>query len=97
PPLAHHAPLPTYPESADALSPTLQSPDGRPLPAALPGQYVAVRLRPTADGPPLFRGYSLSGPVSTERYRISVKVEPHGVAGAWLRDHVRVGDRFDAS
>ncbi|HET7241079.1 MAG TPA: MOSC and FAD-binding oxidoreductase domain-containing protein [Gemmatimonadales bacterium] len=84
-------------ESADVLSLTLQSPDGRPLPAALPGQYVAVRLRPTADGPPLFRSYSLSGPVSTERYRISVKVEPHGVAGAWLRDHVRVGDRFDAS
>ena len=84
-------------ESADVLSLTLQSPDGRPLPAALPGQYIAVRLRPTADGPPLFRSYSLSGPVSADRYRISVKVEPNGVAGIWLRDHVRAGDRLDVS
>jgi ferredoxin-NADP reductase/MOSC domain-containing protein YiiM/ferredoxin len=84
-------------ESADVLSLTLQSPDGRPLPASLPGQYVALRLRPTTDGPPLYRSYSLSGPVSTERYRISVKVEPNGVAGIWLRDHVRVGDSLDVS
>ena len=84
-------------ESADVLSLTLQSLDGSPLPVALPGQYIAVRLRPTADGPPLFRSYSLSGPVSPDRYRISVKVEPNGVAGIWLRDHVRVGDRLDVS
>jgi ferredoxin-NADP reductase len=84
-------------ESADVVSLTLKSLDGLPLPAALPGQYVALRLRPTAGGPPIFRSYSLSGPVSTERYRISVKVEPNGVAGIWLRDHVRVGDRLDVS
>lgn len=84
-------------ESADVLSLTLQSPDGRALPAALPGQYVAVRLRPSADSPPLFRSYSLSGPVSTQRYRISVKVEPHGAAGTWLHDHIAVGDRLDVS
>jgi len=84
-------------ESADVLSLTLQSPDGAALPAPLPGQYLALRLRPTAGGVPLFRSYSLSGPVSTERYRISVKVEPGGVAGPWLRDHVRVGDRLDVS
>jgi len=84
-------------ESADVLSLTLQSPDGRALPAALPGQYVAVRLRPSTDSPPLFRSYSLSGPVSTQRYRISVKVEPHGAAGTWLHDHIAVGDRLDVS
>jgi ferredoxin-NADP reductase/MOSC domain-containing protein YiiM len=84
-------------ESADILSLTLQSPDGHPLPAALPGQYVALRFRPTTDGPHLYRSYSLSGPVSTERYRISVKVEPNGVAGIWLRDHIRVGDSLEVS
>jgi ferredoxin-NADP reductase/MOSC domain-containing protein YiiM len=84
-------------ESVDVLSLTLQSPDGHPLPAALPGQYVALRFRPTTDGPPLYRSYSLSGPVSTERYRISVKVEPNGVAGIWLRDHIRVGDGLEVS
>ena len=48
-------------ESADVLSLTMQSADGQPLPAALPGQYVVLRLQPTAGGPPLFRSYSLSG------------------------------------
>lgn len=84
-------------ESADIVSLTLQSPEAQPLPAALPGQYVVLRLHPTAGGPPLFRSYSLSGPRSTERYRISVKIGPHGVAGTYLRDHVQAGDRLDVS
>ena len=68
-------------ESADVLSLTMQSADGQPLPTALPGQYVVLRLQRTAGGSPLFRSYSLSGPLSTERYRISVKIEPNGAAG----------------
>ena len=84
-------------ESADVLSLTMQSPDRQPLPAALPGQYVVLRLPPASAGQPLFRSYSLSGPLSTERYRISVKIEPHGAAGTWLREHVRVGDTLDVS
>jgi ferredoxin-NADP reductase/MOSC domain-containing protein YiiM/ferredoxin len=84
-------------ESADVVSLTFRSVDGRPLRAALPGQYVVLRLRPAAGGPPLFRSYSLSGGISTEQYRISVKTEPHGVAGAYLRQHVRVGDVLDVS
>src|SRR5262249_29767287 len=44
-------------ESADVLSLTLQSPDGQPLQAALPGQYVVLRLQPTT-GRSLFRSYS---------------------------------------
>jgi ferredoxin-NADP reductase len=71
--------------------------DGQPLLAALPGQYVVLRLRPTGGGQPLYRSYSLSGPLSTERSRISVKVEPNGAAGAYLREHVRVGDVIDVS
>jgi len=69
-------------ESVDILSLMMQSADGRPLETALPGQYVVVRLQPASGGQPLFRSYSLSGPLSTERYRISVKIEPNGVAGA---------------
>jgi ferredoxin-NADP reductase len=84
-------------ESADVLSLTMKSTSDEPLPAALPGQYVVVRLRRDAAGAPLFRSYSLSGPLSTERYRISVKVELNGVAGTYLRDRVRVGDALDAS
>ena len=84
-------------ESADVLSLTMQSPDGQPLPMALPGQYVVLRLLSTAGGQALFRSYSLSGPLSTERYRISVKVEPNGKAGTYLRDHVKEGDVLDVS
>ncbi len=84
-------------ESADVLSLTIQRADGHPLPTALPGQYVVVRLEPTTGGSSLFRSYSLSGPPSTERYRISVKIEPNGVAGHYLREHLLVGDRLDVS
>ena len=84
-------------ESADVLSLTMQSPDRQPLRTALPGQYVVVRLQPTAGGPLLFRSYSLSGPLSKERYRISVKIEPNGAAGTYLREHVRKGDALDVS
>ena len=84
-------------ESADVLSLAMQSPDGQPLAKALPGQYVVLRLQRAAGDPPLFRSYSLSGPLSTQCYRISVKIEPHGTAGAYLREHVRVGDVLDVS
>jgi len=84
-------------ESADVLSFVMQNADGLQLPAALPGQYVVVRLKPTGGGPTLFRSYSLSGPVSTVRYRISVKIEPGGAAGNHVREHLRVGDRLDVS
>ena len=84
-------------ESADVLSFAMQSADGHPLPMALPGQYVVVRLGPTASGPTLFRSYSLSGPLSTERYRISVKIEPNGAAGNYLQEHLHAADRLDVS
>jgi ferredoxin-NADP reductase/MOSC domain-containing protein YiiM len=84
-------------DSVDVISLRLQSRDKQPLPTALPGQYVVLRLQPTPGGPPLFRSYSLSGPLSTERYRISVKVEPKGAAGNYLKDHVHVGDALDVS
>jgi ferredoxin-NADP reductase len=58
---------------------------------------VVVRLQPAVSGPQLFRSYSLSGPLSTQRYRISVKIEPNGLAGTWLQDHVRVGDALYVS
>ena len=78
-------------ESADVLSLSMRHPDNQPLQTALPGQYVVLRLG-RAGGSPLFRSYSLSGAPSTERYRISVKIEPNGAAGTYLREHARVGD-----
>jgi ferredoxin-NADP reductase/MOSC domain-containing protein YiiM len=83
-------------EAADVVSLTMQRDDGEPLPEALSGQYVVLRL-PSVGAAPLFRSYSLSGPVSTHRYRISVKIEPNGAAGAYLRDHVRAGTLLQVS
>ena len=84
-------------ESTDVFSLSMRHPDGQPLRQALPGQYVVLRLRSTSGGPPLFRSYSLSGPLSMESYRISVKIEPDGAAGTYLREHVRVDDVLDVS
>jgi ferredoxin-NADP reductase/MOSC domain-containing protein YiiM len=84
-------------ESADVLSLLMRHPENQSLQPALPGQYVVLRLRPAGGSAPLFRSYSLSGPLSTEHYRISVKIEPNGAAGTYLREHVRVGDVLDVS
>src|SRR5262249_32801186 len=84
-------------ESEDVLSLTLKTQAGGPLPAPLPGQYVVLRLQRSPGGAPLFRSYSLSGPRSTERYRISVKIEPNGAAGTYLHEHVREGDTLNVS
>ena len=84
-------------ECADVISLTIQDAEGKALPTPAPGQYVVFRLRPAAGGAPLFRSYSLSGPVSAQRYRISVKIEPNGLAGNYVRDRVRVGDTLDVS
>ncbi len=85
------------PECTDVVSLTLQPTDGEPLTPPHPGQFVVLRLRPTPDGPPLFRSYSLSGPLSQERYRISVKLEPNGAAGTYLHTQLRAGDVIDVS
>src|SRR4029079_15753871 len=84
-------------ECADVLSLTMRGADGHPLPLPLPGQYVVLRLQRTTGGAALFRSSSLSEVPSTEQYRISVKIEPHGAAGTYVREHVRVGDALDVS
>src|SRR5262249_47552397 len=70
---------------------------GRRLTTPLPGQFVVLRLRPSPQSPPIFRSYSLSGPASPERYRVSVKLEPNGAGGTFLNSHVQVGDILDVS
>jgi ferredoxin-NADP reductase len=79
------------------ISLELQPTDGRKLTTPLPGQFVVLRLHPQVDGSVLFRSYSLSGPPSEERYRVSIKVDPNGVAGRYLGSSVRMGDVLDVS
>ncbi|MEV5952408.1 MOSC and FAD-binding oxidoreductase domain-containing protein [Streptomyces sp. NPDC051987] len=84
-----------YPESENVISLRLAAADGSALPAALPGQFLTVRLRTAADETPLIRSYSLSGRPGTGTYRISVKAEPHGLASTYVRSRVRAGDSLD--
>jgi ferredoxin-NADP reductase/MOSC domain-containing protein YiiM/ferredoxin len=81
-------------ETPTVLSMELEVDDGEPLPHALPGQFVTLKLEPGSGRPPLVRSYSLSGPPNSSGYRIGVKVEPHGAAGEYLRAAVEVGDHI---
>ncbi len=84
-------------ESSNVTSLALEPADGEPLTAALAGQFIVLRLRPRPDGSALLRSYSLSGAPSEDRYRISVKREPHGAAGTYIDTRVQVGDILDVS
>jgi ferredoxin-NADP reductase/MOSC domain-containing protein YiiM/ferredoxin len=84
-------------ESRSVVSLELESADGLPLAAALPGQFVVLRLRPDPAAPPVLRSYSLSGAPSAERYRVSIKREPSGIASAYLLDHDRTGEVLEVS
>ncbi len=84
-------------ECSDVISLALEPTDARPVAKALPGQFIVLRLKPAPDAPPLTRSYSLSGESSAERYRVSVKREAHGAAGAYIDDELHVGDVVDAS
>src|SRR5690242_18581099 len=82
-------------ESDSVSSVRFDDPAGQPLAAALPGQYLTLRI-PSADGhPQAIRTYSLSGPPGDGGYRIGVKREPGGVASGYLHTRLRVGDQLE--
>jgi ferredoxin-NADP reductase/MOSC domain-containing protein YiiM/ferredoxin len=83
-------------ESADVRSFELAADDGSLLPAALPGQHIMVRMRPSPDAPAITRNYSLCGPPGVPNYRIAVKNE-HGLASGFLHQSVRAGSRLEIS
>jgi hypothetical protein len=78
--------------AAGVTSLVLEPTDGQPLAAALPGQFIVLRLRSAPGAPALLRSYSLSGEPRDDRYRLSIKREPHGAAGAYVETQVRIGD-----
>jgi len=84
-------------ESSSVLSLVLVPADKHPLAAALPGQFVVLRLQPKSDAPPLLRNYSLSDTPSADHYRVSVKQEVNGAASTYVHNQVHVGDVLDVS
>jgi hypothetical protein len=81
-------------ESADVRSFEFAAADGSPLPPALPGQHILVRVQPNPDAPPVTRNYSLCGPPGSPNCRIGVKNE-HGLASSFLHQDVRAGSRVE--
>jgi ferredoxin-NADP reductase/MOSC domain-containing protein YiiM len=84
-------------ESSNVTSLVLEPADREPLTVALAGQFIVLRLSPGPDVPALLRSYSLSGKPSEDRYRISVKREPHGAAGAYIDTRVQAGNVLEVS
>jgi ferredoxin-NADP reductase/MOSC domain-containing protein YiiM len=84
-------------ETANVVSVYLEQPDGASLPAALPGQFLVLRLRTTPAGPMLLRNYSMSGRPGASNYRVSVKREVNGVVSSYLHSHLNVGDTLEVS
>ncbi|MFE1956685.1 MOSC domain-containing protein [Streptomyces sp. NPDC059479] len=90
------------PETPTVSSFYLEPTDRQPLPAARPGQYLAIRI---TDGPPPapVRSYSLSsGPgmgsaPGADSYRISVKRESHGLVSTYLHTEARPGTLLDVA
>jgi ferredoxin-NADP reductase/MOSC domain-containing protein YiiM len=83
-------------ESDNVTSLQLEPADGQPVVAALPGQFLVVRLGP-ASAPALMRSYSLSGEPGAMHYRLSIKREAHGAASAYVADELKTGDILQAS
>lgn len=83
-------------ENENVTSLLLEPTDGQPIAATLPGQFVVLRLGPDS-APALLRSYSLSGKPDAAHWRVSIKREAHGAAGAYVSDKLAVGDIVQAS
>jgi len=85
-----------HPETSEATSIVLESADGSPLPAALPGQYLVLRLYPDQGSRPVVRSYSISGASDSGRYRISVKRDA-GPGSRYIVDATQTGNMIETS
>jgi ferredoxin-NADP reductase len=79
------------PESDDVTSFVFEARDGGPLASFEPGQHLPIELSFPGVDEPVRRTYSLSNAPNQERYRISVKREPKGLASCHLHDSVEPG------
>jgi ferredoxin-NADP reductase/MOSC domain-containing protein YiiM len=80
-----------HPESDSVMSIRLASVDGLPLPPALPGQFVAMRISLGESGSTATRSYSLSSAPGSPEYRISIKREPGKSVSGFVHTKLRSG------
>ncbi|MEX2982539.1 globin domain-containing protein [Streptomyces sp. C36] len=85
-------------ETSEVTTFLVRPQDGRPLPAARPGQYVSVQVA-LPDGARQIRQYSLSGhPEDALQFSVKrVAGTPAGEVSNHLHDHVAVGDPLTLS
>ena len=83
-------------ETAEVTSIVLESGDGSHLPAALPGQYLVLRLYPDKTSPPIVHSYSISGASASGAYRISVK-RMTGPGSRYVVDAIKTGEILETS
>ena len=79
------------PESDDVASFVFEARDGGRLPDFTAGQHLPIELEIPGVESPVRRTYSLSNGPGRDRYRISVKREPRGLASQYLHDHLEPG------
>ena len=84
-------------ESSTVVSLTLVPADNRSLVAALPGQFIVLRMQPKPEGPALLRSYSLSDLPAQDHYRVSIKLEANGAASTYIHNQIGVGDSLDVA
>jgi len=82
-------------ESDSVVSLRLASVDGVPLPAALPGQFIAIRI--SLGDAVATRSYSLSSAPGAVDYRVSIKQEPGGRVSGFVHDTLRAGALVDVA
>ncbi len=83
-------------ESPDTVSLELVAPDGGPLPAARPGQYVSVAVT-LPDGARQIRQYSLTGSGAPDAWTVSVKAIPAGADRAGVSPAGEVSNHLHAN
>jgi len=84
-------------ESSSVTSLVLEPTNDRPLTIPLPGQFVVLRLRPNIAALPVLRSYSLSDMPDPNRYRITVKQEPNGIASTIVNTQLHTSDVLEVS
>jgi ferredoxin-NADP reductase len=84
-------------ESNSVFSLVLVPADGEPLAAALPGQFVVLRLHVQSGAPPVLRSYSLSNLPGSGHYRVTIKQEENGLASTYLRARITPGSNVEVS
>ena len=78
-------------ESDEVTSFVFEARDAGPLPVHEAGQHLPIEIHVPGHELPIRRTYSLSGPPSSERYRISVKRETKGLVSRHLHDAIEPG------